>query len=54
MPAHPNKESLFDLRVVRRNLEKGLITQEQYDQYLARLADAKANATTDADRAEEE
>jgi hypothetical protein len=35
-----NKEVLFDKRVVERNIARGLITREEYNQYLESLEDA--------------
>ncbi len=32
-------EKLVDKRIVERNMAKGLISKEQYEQYLADLAD---------------
>ena len=34
---------LFDRRLVERNKRKGLITQEEYERYLAALPDVSAN-----------
>lgn len=39
------KEKLFDLRVVERNIHKGLITREEYEAYLSSLDDASAQST---------
>lgn len=36
----------FDSRLVKRNLAKGVITQEEYDAHLASLADAASKAET--------
>ena len=36
-------DKLVDKRIVERNLEKGLLTREQYEQYLAELADREAS-----------
>ena len=33
---------LFDIRVVERNIEKGLISRKEYDAYLAGLDDLEA------------
>lgn len=35
---------LFDVRILDRNLQKGLITREQYDKHLAELADIEGEA----------
>lgn len=35
---------LFDVRILDRNLQKGLITREQYDKHLAALDDVEADA----------
>ena len=35
---------LFDTRVVERNIEKGLITREDYEAYLASLEDLTEKA----------
>jgi hypothetical protein len=32
-----------DKRIVERNIAKGLVSKEQYDQYLADLADGEGN-----------
>ena len=32
-------ESLFDIRVVERNIARGKVTREQYEAYLASLED---------------
>ncbi|MFU8803882.1 MAG: hypothetical protein ACNA8W_08755 [Bradymonadaceae bacterium] len=37
-------ERLFDIRTLERSLDRGLITREQYDDYLANLPDAADNA----------
>ncbi len=37
-------ERLMDLRTVQRNIQSGLITKEQYDEYLATLPDVGDNA----------
>lgn len=37
----PNK---FDVRVIERNLKKGIITQEELDQYLQSLPDVSEAA----------
>ena len=33
-------ESLFDIRVVERNIARGKVTREQYEAYLSSLEDA--------------
>jgi hypothetical protein len=38
-------ERLFDVRVVERNIEKGRVTQAEYDAHLAKLADMKGRST---------
>lgn len=38
-------ERVFDVRILERNLDKGLISREEYDAYLASLDDAGENAT---------
>lgn len=38
-------ERLFDVRVLERNLQKGLITEEEYEKHLADLEDVEENAT---------
>lgn len=35
---------LFDRRVVERNLRKGVVTREEYDQWLANLGDSTPNS----------
>lgn len=42
MPQEKNPY-LYDVRTLQRNLEKGLITQKEYDKVLADLADMKDN-----------
>jgi hypothetical protein len=37
-------ERLFDVRILERNLSKGLITQQEYEKYLDDLDDAEENA----------
>lgn len=37
-------EKLFDRRVVERNIEKGLITRDEYKAYLEGLDDVEDNA----------
>lgn len=39
-------DRMFDVRVLERNLNKGLISREEFDKYVADLADAEANSTT--------
>lgn len=39
-------DRLFDVRVLKRNLEKGLISRQEYDDYLSKLGDAESNSTT--------
>lgn len=39
------KETFFDVRVIRRNLEKGLISNEEYKEYLSKLEDASESGT---------
>ncbi len=39
------KDLLFDKRILDRNLEKGLVTQEEYDKFVAGLADLNAAAS---------
>jgi hypothetical protein len=41
--ADKTDEELFDLRTVERNIEKGLITREDYKEYLENLPDAADN-----------
>jgi hypothetical protein len=36
-------EKLMDKRVLERNMAKGLISKEQYEQYLADLADREGS-----------
>ena len=36
----------FDNRLIERNIEKGIITREEYNEYIANLADAEKNAET--------
>lgn len=42
--ANQTDEKLFDVRVVERNINKGLITREEYEEYLAGLDDREDNA----------
>jgi hypothetical protein len=59
-----DKERLFDLRTVERNIEKGLITRKDYQEHLEGLDDLTDKADTmsaefetgvlDEDEAEEE
>lgn len=37
-------ERLFDRRTVERNIDKGLITREEYNEYLESLQDKADNA----------
>lgn len=37
-------ESMFDTRVVERNMRRGLITQKDYQEYLESLEDNEDNA----------
>ncbi len=39
------KDLLFDKRILDRNLEKGLVTQAEYDKFVAGLADLNAAAS---------
>jgi predicted RNA-binding protein associated with RNAse of E/G family len=39
-------ERLFDVRTLERSLERGLITREDYENYLANLPDVADNAVT--------
>ncbi|MEM8607094.1 MAG: hypothetical protein AAGF92_08315 [Myxococcota bacterium] len=32
-------DKLVDIRIIERNIEKGLITKEEYERHLAELAD---------------
>jgi len=41
-----SNESVFDVRILERNLEKGLISREEYEKYLQALDDAEGNSTT--------
>jgi len=34
-----SRDKLVDKRIIERNIEKGLISKEQYEQHLADLAD---------------
>ena len=34
----------FDLRTLERNIRNGVITQKEYDEYIASLKDASENA----------
>ena len=38
-----SRDQLYDKRIVERNIEKALLTKEEYDSYLKTLAD-KADA----------
>lgn len=35
---------VFDIRIVRRQIERGVITQKAYEKHLADLPDKKSNA----------
>lgn len=39
-----SNERLFDVRVLERNLQKGLITRKEYEKYVNDLQDASDNA----------
>ena len=39
-------EKLVDRRTVERNIQKGLLTQKDYEGYLGKLKDAEDNAET--------
>jgi hypothetical protein len=36
-------DKLMDKRVLERNMDKGLLSKEQYEKYLADLADRESN-----------
>lgn len=38
-------EKAFDVRILERNLDKGLITREEYEKHLSGLDDVAGNAT---------
>ena len=38
------KDLLFDKRIIERNLEKGLITRQEYDKFIAGLGDMSTDA----------
>jgi hypothetical protein len=38
------QESIFDKRVVKRNIKRNLLTSKEYEQYLKSLKDAKEKA----------
>lgn len=42
--AADKKDRLFDVRTVERNIEKGLITRDEYKEYLESLDDSADNA----------
>ena len=42
----PSAAFLFDRRVAHRHVEKGLLTQDAFDQSLAALPDSTANSAT--------
>ncbi|MBI2608475.1 MAG: hypothetical protein HYW47_02625 [Deltaproteobacteria bacterium] len=37
-------EKLFDIRLVEKNIAKGLITQDDFEKYLKSLKDEETNA----------
>lgn len=39
-------DKLVDKRIIERNIEKGLITKERYEQHLAELADREGEYET--------
>ena len=39
-------EKLFDKRVVSRNINQGLVSQKEYDDYLTKLADLGDECTS--------
>lgn len=39
------KETFFDVRVIRRNMEKGLLSHEDYSAYLSKLEDSSDKGT---------
>lgn len=41
----PKNERLFDVRTIDRNLKKGLISEAEYQAYLASLPDAATKGT---------
>ena len=42
---------MYDKRVVRRNIRKGLISREEYEKYLEALPDMSDNVVIDSDEA---
>lgn len=38
---------LFDVRIVERNIKRGIITRKEYDRFLKSLPDAAANVVAD-------
>ncbi len=38
---------LFDVRIVERNIKRGIITRKEYERFLKSLNDAAANVVTD-------
>ena len=34
------EENLFDRRIVKKNIQRGLVTQEEYESYLEQLEDS--------------
>ena len=38
-------EKLFDKRVIRRNIDKGLVSQREYDKFLSKLANVEEECT---------
>lgn len=43
------KDFLYDSRVLLRNLEKGAISQKEYDKFMADLEDVKNNVAKDSE-----
>ena len=39
-------ETVFDARVVERNIQKGIITRADYEKYIADLSDKEGDAVT--------
>ena len=46
MAFQDKEDRLFDRRTVEQNIKKGLITREDYNEYLEGLEDAEDNAGT--------
>lgn len=46
MAFQDKEDRLFDRRTVEQNIKKGLITREDYNEYLEGLDDAEENAAT--------